>query len=171
MAAIHQFPDRFQEAKPIIISSSRTSIMVAIEVPRSVLVWHRRFLEMLLAGAVEPEEFRRLNFELREQIQKQDDQERLTQLRESYAPFCRFPAFDKGCAAYGDGNVRNPHDPNTADRSGMTPIPSPEARRAITSGFLWFAVLAVRGARRSDRLVGHRVTDGDTIDVRGICFR
>ena len=53
MAAILQFPDRFPEAKPIIISSSPASIMVAIEVPRATLARHRRFIEMLLAAATD----------------------------------------------------------------------------------------------------------------------
>ena len=103
--AVLAFPDRFPEIRPIIISSSPTSIMVAIEIPRSVLVRHWRFLKMLVAAAVEPVSINIPN----------DDQERLTQLRESYAPHCRFPAFDKGFAAYEGGNFRNPHDPNTGD--------------------------------------------------------
>ena len=55
MAVVVRFPDRFQEMKPVIISSSPTSIIIAIEVPRSVLIRHRRFIEMLLEAAGEPE--------------------------------------------------------------------------------------------------------------------
>ena len=105
--SVVQFPlDRLPQAGPIIISQSETSILVAIEVPRATLARHRRFLEMLLAAAVEP----RVSINI-----PNDDQERLTQLGESYAPYCRFPAFDKGFAAYEGGNFRNPYDPNTAD--------------------------------------------------------
>jgi hypothetical protein len=108
MAAILQFPERFPEAKPIIISSSPTSILVAIEVPRATLARNRRFIEMLLAAATAP-----ASIEINIPNDRGDD--RLTQLRESYAPFCRFPAFDKGFAAYEGGNFRNPHDPNSED--------------------------------------------------------
>jgi len=109
MAVVVRFPDRLRELSPIILSSSPSSIVVAIEIPRSVLVRHRRFIEMLLAAAVEPVSIK-INIP-----NDRDDQERLTQLRESYAPYCRFPAFDKGFAAYEGGNFRNPDDPNTGD--------------------------------------------------------
>jgi hypothetical protein len=55
MPVVLQFPDRFQEAKPVIISSSPTHIIVAIEIPRATLARHRRFLQMLLEAAGEPE--------------------------------------------------------------------------------------------------------------------
>ena len=55
MAVVLQFPERLQEMKPVILSSSPTHIVIAIEVPRSVLIRHRRFIEMLLAAAIEPE--------------------------------------------------------------------------------------------------------------------
>jgi hypothetical protein len=114
--AVLAFPDRFPEIKPIIISSSPSSILVAIEIPRSVLVRHRRFLKMLVEAAVEPVSIKIDMAHSHIEIPNdRDDQERLTQLRESYAPYCRFPAFDKGFAAYEGGNFSNPHDPNSDD--------------------------------------------------------
>jgi hypothetical protein len=107
MPVVVPFPDRLQEMKPVILSSCPTSIMVAIEIPRSVLVRHRRFLQMLVEAAVEPKG--------RVSINIPNDRDDLTKLRESYAPFCRFPAFDKGFAAYEGGDFRNPHDPNSDD--------------------------------------------------------
>ena len=55
MAVVLQFPDRLPEMKPVILSSSPTHIVIAIEVPRSVLIRHRRFLQMLLEAAGEQE--------------------------------------------------------------------------------------------------------------------
>jgi hypothetical protein len=55
MPVVLQFPDRFQEAKPIIISSSATHVLIAIEISKATLVRHRRFLQMLLEAAGEPE--------------------------------------------------------------------------------------------------------------------
>ena len=43
-------------ATPIVISHSSTHIVVAIEIPRASPVRHRRFLEVLLAAAIEPEQ-------------------------------------------------------------------------------------------------------------------
>jgi hypothetical protein len=43
------------EASPVIISTSHTHMMIAIEVSRATLTRNRRFLEMLLASAMEPE--------------------------------------------------------------------------------------------------------------------
>jgi hypothetical protein len=43
------------EASPVIVSSSHTHIMIAIEVSRATLARSRRFLEMLLAAAEIPE--------------------------------------------------------------------------------------------------------------------
>jgi hypothetical protein len=120
MAVVVPFPEQFQQAKPIIISSSATHVLIAIEVPRATLRRHRRFLEMLIAAAVEPKRHREttgtgVDSQTRQIGGSEIEQERLTQLRESYAPYCRFPAFDKGFAAYDGGTFRNPHDPNTAD--------------------------------------------------------
>jgi len=42
-------------ATPIVISQSSTHIVVAIEVARASLVRHRRFVEVLLAAAIEQE--------------------------------------------------------------------------------------------------------------------
>ena len=42
-------------ATPIVISHSSTHIVVALELPRAMLIRHRRFLEVLLAAAIEPE--------------------------------------------------------------------------------------------------------------------
>ena len=55
MAVVLQFPERFPEMKPVILSSSPTHIVIAIEVPRAILIRHRRFIEMLLEAAGEQE--------------------------------------------------------------------------------------------------------------------
>jgi hypothetical protein len=54
MPAFTRLPDP-PMATPIVISQSPMHIVVAIEIPRSALVRHKRFLEVLLAAAIEPE--------------------------------------------------------------------------------------------------------------------
>jgi hypothetical protein len=54
MPAFTRLPDP-PMATPIVISQNPTHIVVALEVPRAMLVRHRRFLEILLAAAIEPE--------------------------------------------------------------------------------------------------------------------
>jgi len=40
-------------ASPVIISESATHVVIAFEIPRAALAWHRRFLEALIAAALE----------------------------------------------------------------------------------------------------------------------
>jgi hypothetical protein len=54
MPAFTHFPDP-PMATPIVISQSSTHIVVALELPRAMLIRHRRFLEVLLAAAIEQE--------------------------------------------------------------------------------------------------------------------
>jgi hypothetical protein len=44
-------PPKLPEASPIIISESRSHIIVAIEIAKATLGRHRRFIEMLLHAA------------------------------------------------------------------------------------------------------------------------
>jgi hypothetical protein len=44
-------PDDLPEASPMIISSSATHIVVALEISRAALARHRRFLDALCAAA------------------------------------------------------------------------------------------------------------------------
>jgi hypothetical protein len=48
-ADVAQQPPDLPEASPIIISESRTHIVVAVEISKTKLVRHRRFIENLLA--------------------------------------------------------------------------------------------------------------------------
>ena len=48
--------DRLSQVSPIIISQSETRILIAIEIPRATLARNRRFLQMLLEAAGEPED-------------------------------------------------------------------------------------------------------------------
>jgi hypothetical protein len=51
-----KFPlDRLPQVSPVIISQSDTHILIAIEISRATLARHRRFLQMLLEAAREPE--------------------------------------------------------------------------------------------------------------------
>jgi hypothetical protein len=54
MPAFTHFPDP-PMATPIVISQSSTHIVVALEIPRTSLIRHKRFLEVLLAAAIEQE--------------------------------------------------------------------------------------------------------------------
>ncbi len=47
-------PPHLPEASPIIISQSGTHVVIAVEIARTTLHRHRRFLEMLLQAATPP---------------------------------------------------------------------------------------------------------------------
>ena len=49
--AVH-IPPELPEASPIIISETPTHIVVAIEIAKTTLARHRRFLKMLLEAAI-----------------------------------------------------------------------------------------------------------------------